>query len=77
MKLLVNHTDNPNSPSNSGMTPLHIAAEGGSMDLVKLFLPLVNYKLSKLQDERNLDPYDYAVMEKHYEVADFIKSNSK
>ena len=59
------------------MTPLHIAAEGGSMDLVKLFLPLVNYKLSKLQDERNLDPYDYAVMEKHYEVADFIKSNSK
>ena len=75
MKLLVNYTDNPSSPSNSGVTPLHIAAKGGSMELVKLFLPLVNNKLSR--DERNLDPYDYAVMEKHFEVADFIKSNLK
>ena len=37
----------------------------------------LTYYVKKLQDERNLDPYDYAVMEKHYEVADFIKSNSK
>ena len=51
-------------------TPLHYAAKGGFLNVVKL---LVEYNATiGIQDHDGYDAFDYALANNHLEVADYL-----
>ena len=62
-----------NPPSLSGMTPLHEAARMGHLDVVRLFLEIVEDKGPTNREGQT--PLDCAKIEKHLEVAKLLEEN--
>ena len=50
IKFLAPLTDNPNSPSNDGKTPIHEAAWRGKVEIVKFLAPLTEHPNSPCND---------------------------
>lgn len=58
--------------SDEGLTPLHIAAAWGRVEMV--YLLLVSGANPELRDINKMSPLDYACEHGYFEVVDLIKS---
>jgi len=68
--ILIDHGANVNAKAKGDVTPLHIAAQKGNMDLVKI---LLSHKAdAQALDDKGRSPRDRALQWGHPEVARFL-----
>ena len=64
-----------NARTNNGETPLHLAAESGALQTVWGLLLLGSS--TTVQDKNGKTPYETAIQNKNYVIADIIKNHGK
>ena len=71
VEFLVQHGADPNAPDVNGDTPLHLAAEAGSLATVRMFLDAGGNPLA--ENAKGQTPLDLAVAEGHDDVAELLE----
>lgn len=69
--LILQHNGNPNIQSDDGLTPLHIAASWGRLEILKLLISCGGDP--EIQDANYFTSFDYAVEYKHVEIVNFLR----
>ena len=70
VKILAPLTDNPNSPTKWGDTPIYLAASNGHTEIVKILAPLTNNH--NVPDGNGMTPIKWALNEGHTEILYFL-----
>ena len=63
-------TDNPNVPNRYGVSPLHLAASNGHIEIVKILALLANN--INAPDLNGMTPIRWAQIEGHIEIVKFL-----
>jgi ankyrin repeat protein len=70
VKILLEHSADPNIQQSEGFTPLHAAADNGDLESIRLLL--LHGADRRLTDKNGKTPYDYAVAKNHLEAAKLL-----